>query len=321
MKQTILVTGAVGFIGYHLCKRLISEDYNVIGVDNVNAYYDVNLKEFRLTKLRETNKFKFYKLDITDICALCDNVFKENKIDVIVHLAAQAGVRYSMQNPTLYMESNVMGFFNILECCRLYGVKKLLYASSSSVYGDDNSTDKPISLYAATKKSNEILAYTYSHLYNIQTIGMRFFSVYGKLGRPDMAYFKFTKSILKNEGITLYNGGNMYRDFTYIDDVIECIYRMLQKNVGLLYDIFDIGRGKTIKLTNFVSTLYNTLSKTGKKIGDLKLNAVYEFSYNDVFRTQANTDALYKYCGFKPQTDIEEGLQKFVAWYVNYYDL
>jgi len=320
MKQTILVTGAVGFIGYHLCKRLISEDYNVIGVDNVNAYYDVDLKEFRLTKLRETNKFKFYKLDITDICALCDNVFKENKIDVIVHLAAQAGVRYSMENPTLYMESNVMGFFNILECSRLYDIKKLLYASSSSVYGDDNNTDKPISLYAATKKSNEILAYTYSHLYNIQTIGMRFFSVYGKLGRPDMAYFKFTKSILKNEGITLYNGGNMYRDFTYIDDVIESICRLLQKNAGLLYDIFDIGRGTTIKLTNFVRTLYNVLEKTGKDIGDLKLNTNYVFSKNDVFRTQANTEHLYKYCNYKPQTDIEEGLQKFVTWYVNYYD-
>lgn len=318
--MVILVTGSSGFIGYHLCRRLIADGYEVIGVDNMNAYYDVDLKEYRLELLRNTNKFKFYRLDITDISRLCDEVFEQNKIDAVIHLAGQAGVRYSLQNPTIFMESNVMGFFNILECCRIYKVKKLLFASSSSVYGNENDTNKPVSVYAATKKSNEILAYTYSQLYQIETIGMRFFSVYGKLGRPDMAYYKFTKSIFKNEPVVLFYNGNMYRDFTYIDDVVESICRLLSKK-GELYDIFDIGRGNPVKMSDFLNILYETLKKCGRGIGELKITNTCNENNGDVFWTNADNHHLYAFCGYKPETGLKEGLERFAKWYVNYNDM
>lgn len=318
--MVILVTGSSGFIGYHLCRRLIADGYEVIGVDNMNAYYDVDLKEYRLELLRNTNKFKFYRLDITDISRLCDEVFEQNKIDAVIHLAGQAGVRYSLQNPTIFMETNVMGFFNILECCRIYKVKKLLFASSSSVYGNENDTNKPVSVYAATKKSNEILAYTYSQLYQIETIGMRFFSVYGKLGRPDMAYYKFTKSIFKNEPVVLFYNGNMYRDFTYIDDVVESICRLLSKK-GELYDIFDIGRGNPVKMSDFLNILYETLKKCGRGIGELKITNTCNENNGDVFWTNADNHHLYAFCGYKPETGLKEGLERFAKWYVNYNDM
>ena len=318
--MVILVTGSSGFIGYHLCRRLIADGYEVIGVDNMNAYYDVDLKEHRLELLRDTNKFKFYRLDITDISKLCDEVFEQNKIDAVINLAGQAGVRYSLQNPTIFMESNVMGFFNILECCRIYEVKKLLFASSSSVYGNENDTDKPVSLYAATKKSNEILAYTYSQLYQIETIGMRFFSVYGKLGRPDMAYYKFTKSIFKNEPVILFNNGNMYRDFTYVDDVVESVCRLLSKK-GELYNVFDIGRGEPVKMSDFLNILYETLKKMGRGIGELKITNTYNENNGDVFWTKADSSPLYAYCGYMPDTGLKEGLERFAKWYINYNDM
>lgn len=294
----ILVTGSSGFIGYHLAKKLCEENIEVIGIDNHNDYYDVNLKKERLSILRNKENFNFYKIDISNKEEL-DRIFKQEKPDIVINLAAQAGVRYSIENPYAYVESNLVGFMNVLESCKMYPVKHLLYASSSSVYGGNEKTpfstndnvDHPVSLYAATKKSNELLAHSYSHLYNIPTTGLRFFTVYGPLGRPDMAYFSFTKNILEEKEIKVFNEGKMKRDFTYIDDIVESIYRLIDCvpksnpnwNEGsevsssfAPYKIYNIGNSEPETLLNFIETIENKVEKTANKVfvgmqdGDVK---------------------------------------------------
>lgn len=332
MEQTVLITGAAGFIGYHLSKRLLDERKKVIGVDNLNDYYDVRLKQTRLDLIKNDKNFTFYKVDIHDKHSL-EKIFKDNKIDYVINLAAQAGVRYSIENPDVYIDSNVIGFYNVLELCRHYPVKHLVFASSSSVYGankkipfeETDFVDNPVSLYAATKKSNELMAYTYSHLYNIPTTGLRFFTVYGPMGRPDMAYFSFTDKFFKGEPIKIFNNGDfendLYRDFTYIDDIVEGIFRTINlppKDVKPMYRIFNIGNNKPEKLMYFVNTLEECLSNSlGKRIEFIK---EYEpIKPGDVKATYASTDCLEKYVGYKPATNLKDGLQKFTDWYVSYY--
>ncbi len=324
--KKILVTGAAGFIGYHLSKKLLSQGVSVTGFDNINDYYDVNLKYARLKELEPYGNFNFIKGDLADKTAV-DKLFAENKFDIVVNLAAQAGVRYSIDNPQAYMESNVIGFFNILEACRHNPVEHLLYASSSSVYGNqkktpfstDDDVSKPISLYAATKKSNELMAYTYSHLYSIPTTGLRFFTVYGPYGRPDMAYFSFTQKIVKGETIKIFNNGDMYRDFTYVDDIVKGIENMLcnppeADENGDRATVYNIGNNSPEKLMYFVETLEKALGKT----------AVKEFlpmQPGDVYQTYADVTPLIEKFGFKPSTSIEEGIGKFVEWYKEYYKI
>lgn len=332
MTKTILVTGAAGFIGYHLSKRLLDEGIKVIGIDNLNDYYDVKLKQARLDLIKDNPKFNFYKIDIQNR-ELLEKVFKNNKIDYVINLAAQAGVRYSIENPDVYIDSNIIGFYNILELCRHYPVKHLIFASSSSVYGankkipfeETDFVDNPVSLYAATKKSNELMAYTYSHLYNIPTTGLRFFTVYGPMGRPDMAYFSFTDKFFKGEPIKIFNNGDLkndlYRDFTYIDDIVEGIVRVIDlppKEGKPMYRIFNIGNNKPEKLMYFINTLEECLSiSLGKKIEFIK---EYEpIKPGDVKATYASTERLEKYVGYKPSTDLKNGLQKFTDWFVLYY--
>ena len=324
--KKILVTGAAGFIGYHLSKKLLSQGVSVTGFDNINDYYDVNLKYARLKELEPYSNFNFIKGDLADKTAV-DKLFAENKFDIVVNLAAQAGVRYSIDNPQAYMESNVIGFFNILEACRHNPVEHLLYASSSSVYGNqkktpfstDDDVSKPISLYAATKKSNELMAYTYSHLYSIPTTGLRFFTVYGPYGRPDMACFIFTQKIMKGETIKIFNNGDMYRDFTYVDDIVKGIENMLcnppeADENGDRATVYNIGNNSPEKLMYFVETLEKALGKT----------AVMEFlpmQPGDVYQTYADVTPLIEKFGFKPSTSIEEGIGKFVEWYKEYYKI
>ena len=324
--KKILVTGAAGFIGYHLSKKLLSQGVSVTGFDNINDYYDVNLKYARLKELEPYDNFNFIKGDLADKTAV-GKLFAENKFDIVVNLAAQAGVRYSIDNPQAYMESNVIGFFNILEACRHNPVEHLLYASSSSVYGNqkktpfstDDDVSKPISLYAATKKSNELMAYTYSHLYSIPTTGLRFFTVYGPYGRPDMAYFSFTQKIVKGETIKIFNNGDMYRDFTYVDDIVKGIENMLcnppeADENGDRATVYNIGNNSPEKLMYFVETLEKALGKT----------AVKEFlpmQPGDVYQTYADVTPLIEKFGFKPSTSIEEGIGKFVEWYKEYYKI
>lgn len=322
--KKILVTGAAGFIGFHLSRKLLSEGVEVVGFDNINDYYDVNLKYARLEILKCFQNFTFIKGDLADKSAI-DKLFEENKFDIVVNLAAQAGVRYSIDNPQAYMESNIIGFFNILEACRHNPVEHLLYASSSSVYGNqqktpfstDDDVSKPISLYAATKKSNELMAYTYSHLYGIPSTGLRFFTVYGPFGRPDMAYFGFTDKIMKGETIKIFNNGDMYRDFTYIDDIVKGIENMLcnppePDENGDMATVYNIGNNSPEKLMYFIETLEKALGKT----------AVKEFlpmQPGDVYQTYADVTPLVEKFGFKPSTSIEDGLTKFVQWYKSYY--
>lgn len=324
--KKILVTGAAGFIGYHLSKKLLSQGVSVTGFDNINDYYDVNLKYARLKELKPYDNFNFIKGDLADKTAV-DKLFAENKFDIVVNLAAQAGVRYSIDNPQAYMESNVIGFFNILEACRHNPIEHLLYASSSSVYGNqkktpfstDDDVSKPISLYAATKKSNELMAYTYSHLYSIPTTGLRFFTVYGPYGRPDMACFIFTQKIMKGETIKIFNNGDMYRDFTYVDDIVKGIENMLcnppeADENGDRATVYNIGNNSPEKLMYFVETLEKALGKT----------AVKEFlpmQPGDVYQTYADVTPLIEKFGFKPSTSIEEGIGKFVEWYKEYYKI
>lgn len=332
MTKTILVTGAAGFIGYHLSKRLLDEGIKVIGIDNLNDYYDVKLKQARLDLIKYNPQFNFYKIDIQNR-ELLEKVFKSNKIDYVINLAAQAGVRYSIENPDVYIDSNIIGFYNILELCRHYPVKHLIFASSSSVYGankkipfeETDFVDNPVSLYAATKKSNELMAYAYSHLYNIPTTGLRFFTVYGPMGRPDMAYFSFTDKFFKGEPIKIFNNGDfendLYRDFTYIDDIVEGIVRVIDlppKEGKPMYRIFNIGNNKPEKLMYFINTLEECLSiSLGKKIEFIK---EYEpIKPGDVKATYASTERLEKYVGYKPSTDLKNGLQKFTDWFVLYY--
>lgn len=332
--MNILVTGAAGFIGFHLTKRLLALDNKVIGVDNINDYYDVILKNNRLKILEENPDFNFHKMDLSNKEKL-NQLFKDRTIDIVINLAAQAGVRYSIENPDSYVNSNLVGFVNILEVCRHNNVKHLIYASSSSVYGANTNipfstkdpVDHPVSLYAATKKSNELMAHTYSHLYNIPTTGLRFFTVYGPWGRPDMAYYSFTKNIIEENTIKVFNNGDMRRDFTYIDDIVEGIVRLLDKppihNIGwdranpdssssyAPYKIYNIGNNKPIKLMDFINTLEKLIGKKAK-VEFLPMQP------GDVKETYADIADLHADVGFHPSTTIEEGLAHFVNWYKKY---
>ncbi|MFS3928304.1 GDP-mannose 4,6-dehydratase [Priestia flexa] len=331
--KTYLITGAAGFIGYFLSKKLLEKGCTVIGIDNINDYYDVRLKHTRLEQLEPYEHFTFLKVDISDKEALT-NVFKEYTPNIVVNLAAQAGVRYSIENPDVYMQSNVIGFHNILEACRHYPVEHLIYASSSSVYGankkvpfeESDFVDHPVSLYASTKKSNELMAHTYSHLYKIPATGLRFFTVYGPLGRPDMAYFGFTDKYFADEAIQIFNNGDfkkdLYRDFTYIDDIVEGIERLLSNpSVGehnVPHKVFNIGNNNPEKLMTFIETLERCLSKSLGR--DVVFKKEFEpIKPGDVPATYASTKLLQEAVGFKPETSIEEGLQQFANWYVDYY--
>jgi UDP-glucuronate 4-epimerase len=331
----VLVTGAAGFIGYHLSKRLLENNIKVTGVDNLNSYYDVELKKERLSQLKAFDAFTFCQEELADKSAL-DAIFKNAGVDVVVNLAAQAGVRYSLTNPHAYVESNLVGFVNILECCRHHHVKHLVFASSSSVYGANtnmpfsvhHNVDHPVSLYAATKKSNELMAHTYSHLYDLPCTGLRFFTVYGPWGRPDMALFLFTKAILEGEPIKVFNEGNMQRDFTYIDDIVEGVVRVMANvpesnpnwsgdhpDPGTSYKryrIYNIGNNNPVELMHFIEAIENTLGKKAKK-------ELLPLQPGDVPATYADVDALVEDVGFKPETSIETGIKEFVAWYKSYY--
>lgn len=331
--KTYLITGAAGFIGFFLSRKLLEQGCNVIGVDNINDYYDVKLKYARLEQLKPYENFTFIKGDISDK-EMVTNIFEEYKPNIIVNLAAQAGVRYSIENPDVYIQSNIIGFYNILEACRHNPVDHLVYASSSSVYGankkvpfeETDFVDNPVSLYASTKKSNELMAHTYSHLYNIPATGLRFFTVYGPMGRPDMAYFGFTDKYFAGEPIKIFNNGDfendLYRDFTFIDDIVEGIERLLSnpsvEENAVPHKVFNIGNNNPEKLMAFIGALEKCLSNAlGKEI---EFDKVFEpIKPGDVPATYASTDLLQKAVGFKPETSIEEGLSKFADWYVTYY--
>jgi|SRR6056297_2874392 len=333
--KNVLVTGVAGFIGFHLAYRLLKDGYSVVGIDNLNPYYDVNLKKDRLKELEPFSNFQFHGIDLSRLDDLAA-IFKARPFDVVVNLAAQAGVRYSLENPHAYVDANLVGFVNLLECCRHYSTKHLVFASSSSVYGANtrmpfsvhDNVDHPVSLYAATKKSNELLAHTYSHLFGLPTTGLRFFTVYGPWGRPDMALFLFTKAILSKKPIQVFNYGNMQRDFTYIDDIIEGVHRVMKKlpapdpqwsgnapDPGTSYApyrIYNIGNNQPVELKRFIEVLEDQLGMRAEK--DLQ-----EMQPGDVPATYANIDDLYEAVGFKPMTPIEEGIRRFVEWYKSYY--
>lgn len=339
--KTVLVTGAAGFIGSNLCKRLLN-DYkgiNVIGIDNMNDYYDVRIKEYRLDTLLKYDNFHFVKGNIADK-EIVNGLFERYEIDIVVNLAAQAGVRYSIENPDVYIESNLIGFYNILEACRYHLVEHLVYASSSSVYGSnkkvpystDDKVDNPVSLYAATKKSNELMAHAYSKLYNIPSTGLRFFTVYGPAGRPDMAYFGFTNKLRNNETIKIFNYGNCKRDFTYIDDIVEGVIRVMKKapekkngEDGLPvppYKVYNIGNSNPENLLDFVQILSEELVNAGVLPEDYDFDAHKELvamQPGDVPVTYADTSALERDFGFKPSTTLRDGLRKFAIWYKDFY--
>ena len=331
----ILVTGAAGFIGFHLCEKLIKQDYTVVGLDNINDYYDTNLKISRLKRIEDYHNFKFVKLNIAERETLSE-IFSNEKFDMVIHLAAQPGVRYSLVNPYAYVESNISGFLNILEGCRYNNIKHLVYASSSSLYGANtkmpfsvhHNVDHPVSLYAATKKSNELMAHVYSNLYGIPTTGLRFFTVYGPWGRPDMAYFSFTKAILDGKPIDVFNSGQMKRDFTYIDDIVDGVMRVLIKipvpnpswdganpDTGTSYapyKIYNIGNNNPVEIMHFINILEHYIGKKAK------MNML-PMQPGDMVATFADIDDLCKDTGFKPNTPIEKGLEYFVDWYKSYY--
>ncbi|MCX8955913.1 NAD-dependent epimerase [Erwinia psidii] len=332
-----LVTGAAGFIGFHVAQRLLSAGHQVVGLDNLNDYYDVKLKLARLDILRAYSTFSFAKLDLADREGIASLFSKEN-VERVIHLGAQAGVRYSLENPSAYIDANISGHLNILEGCRHAKVAHLLYASSSSVYGlnrklpfsTDDSVDHPISLYAATKKANELMSHTYSHLYGIPTTGLRFFTVYGPWGRPDMALFKFTRAMLAGEEIDVYNNGQMRRDFTYIDDITEAIFRLQdvipQADAGWTveegsaadssapYRVYNIGNSSPVKLMAYINALENALGIEANK-------NMLPIQPGDVLETSADTSELYNVIGFKPQTSIDEGIKNFVSWYRSFYQV
>ena len=339
--KTIFITGVAGFIGSYLAKRVLKEFDNVklIGLDSVNDYYDVRIKESRLEELNKYNSFVFIKGNLADK-ALIQKIFEDYKPSVVVNLAAQAGVRYSITNPDAYIESNLIGFYNILEGCRNYPVEHLVYASSSSVYGSnkkvpystDDKVDNPVSLYAATKKSNELIAHAYSKLYDIPSTGLRFFTVYGPAGRPDMAYFGFTNKLIKGETIKIFNYGNCKRDFTYIDDIVEGILRVVQgapdKNIGedglplAPYAVYNIGNSNPENLLDFVNILQEELIKAGVLPENYDFESHKELvpmQPGDVPVTYADTSALERDYGFKPNTSLREGLRKFAEWYKKFY--
>lgn len=322
--KTYLVTGAAGFIGFFLSKALLDKGEQVIGLDNLNDYYEVSLKESRLAILKDYENFQFYRADLADKEAVFA-IFKQHLPAVAVNLAAQAGVRYSIENPDAYISSNIEGFFHILEACRHYPVEHLVFASSSSVYGGnkkvpfstEDQVDKPVSLYAATKKSNELMAYAYSKLYGIPLTGLRFFTVYGPMGRPDMAYYKFAKKIMAGEPIQIYNHGDMRRDFTYIDDIVAGIEKILchppgKDENGAAYKIYNIGNNKPEKLMDYISVLERCLGKEAKK-------EFLPMQPGDVYETYADVTDLMRDFDFKPSTTIEEGLSRFAEWFLDYY--
>ncbi len=323
--EKVIVTGAAGFIGFHLCRRLIGEGMPVTGVDNLNSYYDPALKQARLALLKESASFSFHQIDLDDQGQM-KRMFQKTRPDFVVHLAAQAGVRYSLKNPQTYIQSNVMGFLNVLEGCRCCNVKHLTYASSSSVYGLNSKmpfsvtdpTDRPVSLYGATKKTNELMAHSYSHLYGIPTTGLRFFTVYGPWGRPDMAYFSFTKAIDEGQPIFLFNNGKMRRDFTYVDDIIEGVVRVMRRIPqeppagGPPYRIYNIGNEKPVELERFVEIIEDYLGK--------KAHIEYwPMQAGDVLETCADVQDLIRDTGFAPATPLEEGMGRFLDWYGQYY--
>ena len=331
----VLVTGAAGFIGFHLSKRLHQEGYQVVGIDNLNDYYDPNLKKSRLAILEQLDHFSFHQIDLVDDTAL-DNLFKVQAFDYVVNLAAQAGVRYSIENPRAYIDANIVGFMNILECCRHHSIKHLVYASSSSVYGANTSmpfsvhdnVDHPLSLYAASKKSNELMAHTYANLYNLPVTGLRFFTVYGPYGRPDMALFIFTKAIIEGKPIDVYNQGKMRRDFTYVDDIVEGIKRLIidipepnnewsgqnpdPSSSFTPYRLYNIGNNNPVELLDFISAIEKALGK--KAIKNLM-----PLQPGDVPATYADIDDLVKAVDYRPNTPIEVGVGNFVEWYKEYY--
>ena len=337
MRSIVLVTGAAGFIGFHLSQKLCQAGFTVLGIDNLNDYYDVKLKESRLKILESESNFIFDKLDLVDYKGLT-NLFGKYSIDYVVNLAAQAGVRYSLTNPHAYLESNLRGFLNILEACRHAGTKHLIYASSSSVYGANkempfsvhHNVDHPISLYAASKKANELMAHTYSALYNLPTTGLRFFTVYGPFGRPDMALFLFTKAIVEGKPIDVFNNGKMRRDFTYVDDIVESIVRLVPKapmpdknwsgftpdpaSSFAPYRVYNIGNNKPVELLQFIETIE-------LKIGKKAIKNFLPLQDGDVPETYADVDDLMRDIDFRPATPIEEGVAKFVDWYKEYYQI
>ena len=333
--MNIIVTGAAGFIGMHVSRRLLNHGHNVIAVDNMNTYYDKTLKQNRLRSFSNYRNFIFYEQDISDKNAILD-IFSQAKAECVINLAAQAGVRYSLIDPDAYGRSNLIGFLNILEACRISNISHLIYASSSSIYGSNeekpfkeiHNTDHPVSLYGATKKANEIMAHSYSHLFQLPTTGLRFFTVYGPWGRPDMALFKFTKAILEDKPINIHNHGNMVRDFTYIDDVADAITQLI--NIPATADvnynthtpdanisnspwrIFNIGNGKPTSLMNYISAIEKALGKEAKK-------NFLPFQQGEVLETAADTQSLENWIGFKPKTPVVQGVEKFIEWYRSYY--
>jgi UDP-glucuronate 4-epimerase len=335
--KNLLVTGAAGFIGSQLSKRLLDSGINVVGLDNLNPYYSVKLKEDRLAQLEGHPRFTFARLDLADRAGM-ERLFAANRFDVVVNLAAQAGVRYSLKNPQAYIEANIVGFTNILEGCRHHGVKHLVFASSSSVYGANtrmpfsvhDNVDHPVSLYAASKKANELMAHTYSHLYGLACTGLRFFTVYGPWGRPDMALFLFTDAILKGRPIQVFNHGRMQRDFTYIDDIVEGVVRVMGRlpapnpawsgdrpDPGTSYapyKIYNIGNNQPVELNTFIATIESVLGRTAQK-------EFLDMQPGDVPATYADVDDLMADVGFKPATPIREGIERFFAWYKSYYGL
>ncbi|MDJ0662238.1 MAG: NAD-dependent epimerase [Crocosphaera sp.] len=324
----VLITGCAGFIGFHLSHHLLRRGDTVVGLDNLNSYYDVTLKQERLSQLKTQSEFSFYQLDVADQKGILE-LFAQHNFDYVIHLAAQAGVRYSLENPYAYVDSNLVGFVNILEGCRHGNIEHLVYASSSSVYGKNkkipfstnDNVDHPISLYAATKKANELMAHTYSHLYKIPTTGLRFFTVYGPWGRPDMAYFLFTKAILAEQAINVFNYGKMKRDFTYIDDIVQGILGVMnhipkasEGDIQAPYKIYNIGNNQPVELGKFIQILENCLGKSSIK-------NYLPMQPGDVPITYADVDDLTKDINFRPQTPLEDGLKKFVTWYKQYYNI
>jgi len=332
----ILVTGAAGFIGFHICLKLVNQGHEVYGIDNINDYYDPKLKFDRLNELgfnevesklfknevqsAKFNSLRFSRIDLVDHESI-DNLFKQEQFEVVCNLAAQAGVRYSIENPKAYIDSNISGFLNILEGCRNHKVKHLVYASSSSVYGENkkvpfettDNVDHPISLYAATKKSNELMAHTYGHLYGFKTTGLRFFTVYGPWGRPDMAYYLFAEAISKNKPIKVFNNGKMERDFTYIDDIVNGVTRIIEKNINSRehYKVYNIGNNKTESLQDFITTIEQAIGKEAIK-------EMYPMQQGDVPKTFADIDELIKDYKYSPNTDIELGIESFMNWFLKY---
>ncbi|PNK64338.1 MULTISPECIES: NAD-dependent epimerase [Pantoea] len=335
--MNILVTGAAGFIGFHVTQRLLAAGHQIVGIDNLNDYYDVGLKQSRLDLIAQHPSFRFIKMELADRAAMA-SLFEQHAFQRVIHLGAQAGVRYSIDNPHAYADANLIGHLNILEGCRHHKIEHLLYASSSSVYGlnrkmpfsTDDSVDHPVSLYAATKKANELMSHTYSHLYNLPTTGLRFFTVYGPWGRPDMALFKFTRAMIAGDAIDVYNRGEMKRDFTYIDDIAEAIVRLQDvipqrdeswtvetgspATSSAPYRVYNIGNSQPTSLIKYIEAIEKALGVTAKK-------NLLPMQPGDVLETSADTEALYQAIGFKPQTSVEEGVARFVSWYREFYNV